>query len=148
MLRSSRVIGVAAAMVGAGVLSIAPAAATAPRAGATYKGPIATAASSEGTVSFTVSKDGKTVTHLRVGPYPLNTCGSGGAPPHQSSKPAAIHDGKFTGHVAYSGGGNVFAKATVTGKFLRKGKEKGVVTTVILGNSQCGQSLPYATHVK
>ena len=147
MLRASRTIGVTGAIAAATMLSISPAAATAPKAGASYKGHV-TGITSQA-ITFTVSKHGTFVTKLKLGPSLPSSCGSGGPPPQQSSKPAAIKNGKFTAHIAYSASnGNVFAKATVTGKFLQQGKEKGTVTSVITGAPTCGESLPYTTHAK
>jgi hypothetical protein len=146
MLRSSRIMTVSAAVAMAIVLSILPAAATPPRAGATYTGHIANAPSSQNKVTFHVSPNGHWVRRMHVGPYPLSLgCGQGGPPPNQSSQPAAIKMGKFTAHVVYTGGGKVVARATVTGTFLRRGREKGVVTTHRYSDS-CVQSLPYTTH--
>ena len=86
---------------------------------------------------------------LSVGPYVLRaSCGSGGEPPAQSSKPAPIKNGKFTAKVVYRNGDEVVARATVTGRFLRHGKEKGTVTAVSLGDAPCEQSMPYRTHVE
>ena len=148
ILRSSRIATVSAGVAAAVVLSLLPAAATPPRPGATYKGHIASAASSQDVVTFVVSKNGHWVRKMRVGPYELSgSCGQGGPPPNQSSKPAPIKRGKFTAHVVYSGGGDVIARATVTGTFLRKGKEKGVVTGHRFEDS-CVVSLPYTAHAK
>jgi hypothetical protein len=110
---------------------------------------VAGVSTSANVVTFKVSKGGTSVRHMRVGPNPLNSCGSGGGPPpHQSSKPVPIKHGKFTAHVHYSGGGHVFATAKVTGKFLRHGKEKGVVTTKLPSAPNCGESRKYTTHAK
>jgi len=148
MLRSSRIMTVSAAVATAIVLSVLPAAATPPRAGATYTGHIASAPSSQDAVHFVVSKNGHWVRGMRVGPYELSgSCGQGGPPPSQSSKPARIKRGKFTAHVVYRGGGDVTARATVTGTFLRKGKEKGVVTAHRFSDS-CVVSLTYTAHAK
>jgi hypothetical protein len=148
MLRSSRITTVSAAVATAIVLSVLPAAATPPRAGATYTGRIADAPSSQSAVTFHVSPNGHWVRRMHVGTYPLTgSCGQGGPAPDQSSQPAAIKMGKFTAHVVYTGGGQVIARATVTGTFLRRGREKGVVTTHRYSDS-CVVSLPYTTHVK
>lgn len=150
MIRSSRMVTVAAGVAAAVVLPVLPAAATPPRPGVTYKGHVVGAPDSERAVSFVVSKNGHWVRKMRVGPYELSgSCGQGGPPPHLSSKPAHINKkGKFTAHVAYRGeNGKVGAKATVKGKFLRKGKAKGVVTTLRFGDS-CLVSLPFKAHAK
>jgi hypothetical protein len=148
MLRSSRIVTVSAAVATAIVLSVLPAAATPPRAGATYTGHIASAPSSQNKVTFHVSANGHWVRRMHVGPYELSgSCGQGGPPPNQSSKPAAIKRGKFTAHVVYTAGGDVVARATVTGTFLRRGREKGVVTAHRYSDS-CVVSLPYTAHAK
>jgi len=148
MRRSSRIVGVAAAVAAAAVMSIQPAAATPPRAGAIYKGHVANRGTSPPVVKFKVSKSGAWVKNMYVGPYPLNTCGSGGSPPSQSSDPARIKNGKFTAHIAYRGGGKVIAKATVSGTFLRHGKEKGVVIGTLVGMPQCRGSFDYTTRAQ
>lgn len=148
MFRGSRIVTVSASVALAVVLSVLPAAAIPPEAGATYKGHIVGAPSSQDAVTFVVSKNGNWVRKMRVGPWPLTgSCGSGGDMPSQSAKPARIKKGKFTAHVAYRGDGEVIARATVTGTFLRKGKEKGVVTSRRFSDS-CVVSLPYRAHVK
>lgn len=149
MLRSSRIVTVGAGVAAAAVLFVVPAVATPPEAGATYKGHIAGAPSSQDAVTFVVSKNGDWVRRMRVGPWPLSgSCGSGGDMPSQSAKPAPIKKGKFTAHVVYkTDGGDVMARAKVTGTFLRNGKEKGVVTTHRLSDS-CVQSLPYTAHAQ
>ena len=100
-------------------------------------------------MAFTVSKGGAWVTHLRVGPAPMTlSCGSGGEPPPQSSSAARIRNGRFTAHVVYSDGQDVVARSTVTGTFLRQGKEKGVVSSHIVGHPECDFSRPYTTHAQ
>ena len=149
MMRISRVAGAGVAVVAALALSTPPAAATAPVAGATYHGHVADAPSTENAVTFTVSRDGARVEHLRVGPYPMTlSCGSGGDPPRQSAGPAVITRGKFTAHVVYRNGDQVIARAKVTGTFLRRGKEKGVVDSHIVGHPNCNFSLPYTTRAE
>ena len=150
MRRSARVLGVVAVVVAALALSFVPATAVAPVAGATYKGQVAHAPDSENAVAFKVSKHAGWVTDLTVGPYPMSlSCGSGGDAPDQSSAAARIRSGKFTAHVVYSSsGGDVVARATVTGTFLRKGAEKGVVTTQIVGFPDCHFSRPYTAQAQ
>ena len=154
MFRGSRIVTVSAGVAAAVVLSALPAlpalpaAAIPPKAGATYKGHIASAPSSQSAVTFVVSKNGNWVRRMRVGPYPLTgSCGSGGDIPTQTTKPARIKGGKFTAHVVYWGDAEVIARAKVTGTFLRRGKEKGVVTSRRLSDS-CVVSLPYRTDAK
>lgn len=149
MLRSSRIVAASTGVAAALVLSILPATATPPRPGATYKGDIVGAPTSQDAVTFHVSDNGKWVRRMRVGPYPLSlSCGQGGDPPIQSSRPAPIKLGKFTAHVLYKDdAGDVIARATVTGTFLRRGREKGVVSTHRLEDS-CYQSLPYTAHAR
>lgn len=148
MFRGPGIVTCCAGVAAAVVLSLVPAVAVPPEAGATYQGQIATAPSSQDAVSFVVSKNGNWVRKLRVGPWPLTgSCGTGGDLPDQSAKPARIKKGEFTAHVVYSGDGVVIARATITGRFLRKGKEKGVVSSHRISDS-CDVSLPYRTHTQ
>ncbi len=155
MMRSPRLVRMTAAAAAVLVIPLLPAAAAAPVAGpvagADYQGRIAGAPNSESHVTFTVSDDGKSVIGTNVGPYPMTLeCGSGGDPPLQSSKPAKIRNDRFTAHVVYRAEDNsLVGRATVTGKFLRKGKEKGVVTTVVAATPNCpSHSLDYTAHAK
>jgi hypothetical protein len=142
-------VGVAVAVAAVVGASVVPTAATPPQAGATYQGRIIGAPTGQDSVSFTVNRRGTSVRKLSVGPYVLrDSCGSGGEPPAQSAKPARIKNGKFTAKVVYRNGDEVVARATVTGTFLRHGKEKGTVTAVSLGADACEQSMPYRTHVE
>lgn len=148
MFRGSRIATVSAGVAAALVFSVLPAAAVPPEAGATYKGQIEGAAGTQDSVTFHVSKNGNWVRRMRVGPYPLSgSCGSGGDAPNQSAEPARIKKGKFTAHVVYRADGAVVARATVTGTFLREGKEKGVVSAHRLSDS-CDVSLPYRTRAQ
>lgn len=148
-MRVSRVAGVGVAVVAALALPLPTAVAAVPVAGATYHGHIADAPSTESAVTFEVSRNGDRVEHLRVGPYPMTlSCGSGGDPPNQSSGPASISRGRFTAHVVYRNGSQVIARATVTGTFLARGKEKGVVSSRIVGHPDCNFSLPYTTRAE
>lgn len=151
MFIGSRVVTVCAGVTAAVVMSILPATAISPavdappKAGATYKGYIVNAPESQRAVRFVVSNNGNWVRKMRLGAYPVTgSCGSGGDVPTQTTKPARIKDGKFTAHVVYWADGDAFAKATVTGTFLRGGKEKGVVTSHRFVDS-CVVSLPYRT---
>lgn len=145
MFTGSRVGTVCAGVAAAVVMSVLPAAAVPPEAGATYTGHIVNAPESQRAVRFVVSNDGNWVRKMHLGAYPLTgSCGSGGDVPTQSTKPARIKDGKFTAHVVYWADGEALAKATVTGTFLRGGKEKGVVTSHRFSDS-CVVSLPYRT---
>ena len=149
MLRASRMSAVAVAVAAVVGTSVVPTMATPPQAGATYQGQVIGAPDGQDAISFTVNGRGTSVRNLSVGPYVLRaSCGSGGEPPAQSSKPAPIKHGKFTAKVVYRAGGDVVARATVTGTFLRHGKEKGTVTTDSVGANQCHQSMPYRTHAE
>ena len=72
-----------------------------------------------------------------------NKCGSGGPPPKQSSKPAKIKNGKFRVRLTYTFTTGHFTY-TVTGKFLKHGREKGVF---IYKNTPptCNLNTPYTT---
>ncbi|GAA1155544.1 hypothetical protein [Nocardioides aquiterrae] len=150
MYRRSRVAGVSVAAVAALVCSVLPAAASAPapEAGAAYQGHISGTSPSQDSVTFKVSEDGNRVVDLEIGPYPTDGCGSGGDVPDQSSEPARIRHGRFTAHVVFSGEPGIVARSTVTGTFLRHGKEKGKVTTHPTGSPECDITLPYTTHAQ
>lgn len=151
MLRGPRLVTTTVAIVAVGVLPLLPAAAAPPVAGADYRGHIAGAPADQAKVTFTVSDHGTSVRTVRVGPWPMSLeCGSGGDhPPAQSSKPARIKKDGFTAHVVYrADDGTVVARTTVTGRFLRKGREKGVVTTVIVGANCPSHSLGYQAHAE
>ncbi|WP_395693087.1 hypothetical protein [Nocardioides sp.] len=152
MVRTSRAAGAGLAVLALSTLSLVPAAAVAPAgpvAGAVYHGRVAGAPTTEGAVSFRVTKSGARVAAVRVGPYPLTlSCGSGGDPPHQTSQPVPIRHGAFTARIAYSGDdGVVGARATVTGVFLRNGRAKGTVSSHVVGRTDCDFSLPYTARV-
>ena len=149
MSRGSRVLTVVAIVVTALALSFVPAASVAPVAGATYEGQVTGAPQSENAVSFTVSENGRWVTHLRVGEYPMTLgCGSGGDPPEQSSHAVRIRHGAVTAQVVYKAGEDVVNRTTVTGTFLRRGKEKGVVASHIVGTPASAWPRPYTTHAR
>ena len=122
------------------------AAAAQPVKGGKYSGTFTIAPSES--VTFKVSKNGKKVTGLKVLPSAPNTCGSGGPPPGQSSKAVKISKGKFTATVTYTTGtGFVFAKAKVTGTFLKHRRERGTVRTRFTDRSgkNCEATFKYTT---
>ncbi len=119
--RTGRVVGFAVLAVGA-VAAIAFAAA--PVKGAKYSGHLK--GQSETTVTLRVSASGKRVIGVRVKPYIPNKCGAGGPPPPQTSKPAKIKAGRFTAKVKAQIPEGAW-RATVKGRFLSGGREKGVV---------------------
>jgi hypothetical protein len=128
------------------LLVAAVAVAAKPVKGGTYAGTL-TAAPSE-TVTFKVSQNGKKVSGLKVSPFEPNTCGAGGPPPPQSSKPAKIRKGKFTATVIYkTTTGKVAARAKVTGTFVKGRREKGVVKTAFTDRStkSCEAPFKYTT---
>jgi len=101
------------------------------------------------TVSFKVSRSGKKVSSLKVSPSLPNSCGYGGPPPTQTSKPAKIADGKFTAKITEKAvNGTVAARATITGRFLAKGKEKGTIKTSVPAATSCNGSFSYSTKAK
>jgi hypothetical protein len=144
--RTGRVVGfavLAVLMIGA-VTAIAFAAA--PVKGAKYSGHLK---GQDTTVTFRVSASGKKVIGMRVKPYIPNSCGSGGPPPPQTSKPAKIKNGRFTATVKAQIPDGVWS-ATVTGKFLSGGKEQGMVKASPRPGepSKCGQKIAYTTSTK
>jgi hypothetical protein len=93
------------------------------------------------TVTFTVSKDGKSIQRMRIVPY-VFSCGVGGPPPPESSKPASISSkGKFTAKVTQGA-----LSATVTGTFLKNGRETGTITATVTGSPACHRT--YSTKAK
>jgi hypothetical protein len=137
-----------AAIVGLSLPAV-PAVATPPVAGAHYKGMVVGGDPEMDTITFTVSADGDHVTKTRAGQWPITTCGTGGPPPAQSSKPARIKDGKFTAHVVFRVDGEPQARATVKGTFLRHGKERGTVKTVLVGgNCNAVTTVSYKTEAQ
>jgi hypothetical protein len=80
-------------------------------------------------ITFKVSKDGKTVSGLRLSAAP-NRCAMGGTTPRQSSRRASISKGSFTATVRFkSSDGTVFATAKVKGRFVGRRGARGTVTT-------------------
>jgi hypothetical protein len=150
MIRRRRIASATAVVAAAVMIPLLPAVATAPVADGVYKGRIADAPQGQDKVTFTVTRHGRSVTGMRVGPWALSVeCGSGGDPPIQSSKPAPIRDEKFTASVVYrADDGSVIARTTVTGTFLSRGREKGVVTTVMESGNCPAHSLAYTTRLR
>jgi hypothetical protein len=121
---------------------VAVALAASPVKGATYSGSLKDSATE--IVSFKVSASGKMVTNVKVTPFVPNHCGSGGTPPAESSKPARIKNGKFKATLnEETSNGAVSGTATVTGKFLAKGKVKGTVENPLPGAKECAGNFPY-----
>ena len=90
--------------------------------GAKYSGRVNVTATL--TVSFKVSRSGKKVTSLKVSPSLPNSCGYGGPPPTQTSKPAKIAHGKFTAKITEkAGNGTVIATAKGHREVPRRRKE-------------------------
>jgi len=150
MIRRPRLLSATAALAAAVMIPLVPAVAAAPVADGIYKGHVAGAPDGQNKVTFTVTRHGRSVTDMRVGPWALSVeCGSGGDAPIQSSKPARIRDQKFTAHVVYrANDDSLIARTTVTGKFLTRGREKGVVTTVMESTNCPTHSLPYTTRLR
>jgi hypothetical protein len=118
--------------------------AAAPVKGSKYSGPVNVTATL--TVSFKVSGSGKRVSSLKVSPSLPNSCGYGGPPPAETSKPAKIKDGKFTAKITEKAtNGTVITTAKVTGKFLAKGKEKGTINTNLPNAKSCNGTFAYST---
>jgi hypothetical protein len=134
-----------AALALAAILALAGIAfAAGPVKGSKYSGRINVTATS--TVSFKVSGSGNRITSLKVSPSLPYSCGHGGPPPTDTSKPAKIKDGKFTAKITEkAGNGTVIATAKVTGKFLAKGKEKGAINTNLPNAKSCNGTFAYST---
>lgn len=101
-------------------------------------------------VSFKVSLSGKLVTALTISNTPLY-CSGGGRPTPVHFKSASISsNGSFasTGKYVISEGpkkGQVGTKLKIAGKFLKGGKEHGVLTTTYVGFSKCSGKSAYST---
>jgi hypothetical protein len=105
-----------------------------------YKGPVTGSTTEK--VTFKVS--GSTVTNVKVTPYVPNKCGSGGAPPLESSLPATIKGSKFKAKLSEeTSNGLVSGTATVTGRFLAGGKVKGLIENPLPGAKECAGNFPY-----
>ena len=145
--RLIRALGLTALTAFAVGATLAVAFAAAPVKGAKYSGHLKVSTSE--TVSFKVSASGKKVVGVKVKPFIPNKCGSGGTPPPEVSKPAKIKNGKFTVVIKEElSNGLVSGEATVTGKFLSGGKEKGLVKNPLPGARECGGNFPYTTSAK
>ncbi len=146
-LRLRQFVGSAALAFAAALAVTGIALAAGPVKGARYSGRVNVTATL--TVSFKVSRSGKKVSSLKVSPSLPNSCGYGGPPPTQTSKPAKIEDGKFTAKITEKAvNGTVAAIATITGRFLAKGKEKGTIKTSVPSATSCNGSFSYSTKVK
>jgi hypothetical protein len=141
--RLGRIVALAGTATVAIVVLATVAFAASPVGGAKYSGHLSS--SSADTVTFKVSPSGKKVIGVKVLPEVPNRCGSGGGtPPPQVSKPATIRNGKFSALVEERlSNGAVSGTATVTGKFLPGGKEKGVVENPLPGAKECAGNFPY-----
>jgi hypothetical protein len=139
-LIGSIALAVAAIVALAGIAN-----ATAPVKGARYSGHVNVTALLK--VTFKVAGSGKKVTSLDVSPSLPNSCGYGGPQPTHTSKVAKVTHGKFTANITEKSSinGKVIATATVTGKFLAGGKEKGVIKTIEPLAKSCNGSFAYST---
>jgi hypothetical protein len=117
--------------------------------GGSYSGGI-TPANDGVVISFKVSAGGKLVTALTISNTPLY-CSGGGRPTPVHFKSASISsNGSFTstGKYVIAEGpkkGQVGTKLKITGKFLKGGKEQGVLTTTYVGFSNCSGKSAYST---
>jgi hypothetical protein len=123
-----------------------------PQKGATYSGrlkPEAGPASSGTPISLRVSPSGKKVT-VSMESFPL-FCEGGGPPQVIHFKAAKVAGGKFTAKGSESTekqfGGGLTATATVTGKFLAGGRERGTFKDVFVNSPTCSGGTTYATKV-
>lgn len=126
--------------------------AAAAKKGATYSGrlkPEAGPASSGLPISLRVSPSGTKVTVVMES-FPL-FCEGGGPPQVIHFKAAKIAAGKFTAKGSESTqkqfGGGLTATATVTGKFLAGGRERGTFKDSFAHAPTCSGSTTYATKI-
>jgi hypothetical protein len=118
--------------------------AAAPVKGARYSGHVKVTANL--TVTFKVARSGKKVTSLDVRPSLPNSCGYGGPEPTHRSRAAKIKHGKFKAKITEkAANGTVIGTATVTGKFLRRGKERGTIKSVLPNATSCNGTFSYST---
>jgi hypothetical protein len=124
----------------------------APRKGATYSGRLKPEAGpvSDGTpISLMVSATGRKVT-VTMEFFPL-FCQGGGPPQVIRFKKAKIVNGRFkttgTSTTEKQFGGGLTATATVSGKFLAGGKERGDFEDTFPKVTECGGKTTYATAV-
>jgi hypothetical protein len=149
-MRQFRTVVAAPLALVLGALSLAGAALAANQVrSATYKGAL-TPARDGVAVSFKVSRSGGEVTSLGITNVPLY-CEGGGPPIPARFKDATISSkGTFTStaEVRIALGplkGQIGEKLRITGKFLKGGKERGVLTTTYPKAHQCSGSSSYAT---
>lgn len=124
----------------------------APKKGATYSGRLKTEggpASSGVPISVDVSASGSKAT-VKMESFPL-FCEGGGPPQVVRFKAAKIANGKFTAKgtekTEKQFGGELTATATVTGKFLAGGRERGSFEDSFPKFSDCGGKTTYSTKV-
>jgi hypothetical protein len=149
--RRKRVSAALAALAAAGLLTlgIGDALASGAKAGnysgnPTFQGTLVTSV----TVNFTVPASKTKVKRLRLTPFIPNACGFAGPPPKETSTPAKIHNGKFTGTVKeLADNGKVFGKAKVTGKFKAGGKVSGTFKSTILSAANCNAKYKFTAKV-
>jgi hypothetical protein len=136
-------LGVLAALAAAGVAFAAK-----PHKGATYKGAIERASNVTFPISFTVSKNGKTVSSFRLpDSYPVY-CQGGGFPALGNAGSGAVaKKGTFAAKLPLR---NVRTNAAegsliVSGKFVTGGSASGKVKTDITGSAfkTCNGSSPF-----
>jgi hypothetical protein len=120
--------------------------------GATYSGrlkPEAGPASEGLPISLDVSASGTKAT-VKMESFPL-FCEGGGPPQVVHFKPAKISGDKFTASgtekTEKQFGGELTATATVTGKFLAGGRERGTFKDKFPKFTDCGGSTTYTTKV-
>jgi len=101
-------------------------------------------------VSFKVSRDGRTVTFLRITNTPLYCEGGGAATPVHFKNAPISSSGRFTstGRYVIKVGplkGEVGTRLQITGRFLDARREQGTLTTTYLKAPKCSGRSSYAT---
>lgn len=100
------------------------------------------------TLNFKVPASKTKVKKLRLTPFIPNACGFAGPPPKETSKPAKIRNGNFTGTVKeFADNGKLIIKAKVTGKFLNGGKVSGKIKSTAPSSSDCNANYKYTAKV-
>lgn len=110
--------------------------------GAYYSGSLIVKPHEVDAVTFHVSKDGKRVTELQLSDLPVY-CAEEGPGVFLSFPDAKISARRAFRSTAKTTTGLAPAQMTITGRFLRDGSERGVVTTTYRGEPACSGRSSY-----
>lgn len=114
-----------------------------PEKGKTYSGTVERSGTS---ISFRVSKTGKSVNHFNIQAAPFIFCQGGGVNPPKSRSARVSSNGTFKVKLPLkSVNGKPAGHMSLTGKFAKDGNEAGKVTVVIKHLGSCDGSSAYST---